>query len=746
MNLIATVSQKGNVDVWRYNGQRVFGTVSDDETEDSVNAVAWRPDGRMLAAQQAKGNIVLIDSFTGKIAHDLSSVESLSPLPDWSSVTHTEQSSGVSQLSLTQWVTCNTAHIVSQGWDGQAESDPFIESNDSIAKSASNLPRALAAVDVELSLPKLSTLPPTSSDSDVFSTRTAVDSIFHAALSDHPSRDLSENVDVLFTRASPTSVNVRIFNTFEVGQIDLCQALPRQLPSARTMACASNTSSRHHYFVIGFGEHGQSSSPNSQLVRLDLRFLKQTSNYLPLVAEKSTQLQNLLRYLRQIQSQLAAEVRTAFDLPARFLSNIDEELKEHDSSSDFRSATFHLIVTGECDPRLKGWLVDQVGERGLKRWEKAVGDCLDMLRRMTSECLLPAIERSQVVLSRLKGFAKFEDSASRLGLDDKDIHAVQESVDVLTILCEDMLRDVCMELREFGAFIKWLKWEAEVEALEEDSERAEEMREAYPAEAELRTVLDYIGGPMKQSRILDYVESEAKATTSDNPATDDGAQFLARYIAGRSKTEGDRNLPKLGALLARLEKQTDRIFEKTATALRKNIVVSHVAELSQAYSKVDCQIVTPNLDETSEELHLTSVQPEQSAILQYEIVQTARSGYHKQSPTSRVPIQLPDGAEVLDAKFMHNGDLMVLSSTRERRELLYLGRTSGTGSSGNANAVEWITKHTFANGQMTGGLKPGSLTLTDSNDKQAVVVSDESNMGFVVLAVTGGSIGDSVRG
>ena len=160
--------------------------------------------------------------------------------------------------------------------------------------------------------------------------------------------------------------------------------------------------------------------------------------------------------------------------------------------------------------------MDEVGDRGLKRWEKTVGDCLDLIRRMMSECLLPAIERCQVVISRLDGLSRFTETARRLGLDEKGIRSIREVLDVLTLLCEDLLRDVCVEIREFSAFMRWIKWEAEVEALEEGSERAEEMRESYNGEAELRMVLDYISGAMQKSRIAAYIDVSKDAVSNDS--------------------------------------------------------------------------------------------------------------------------------------------------------------------------------------------------------------------------------------
>lgn len=45
MDLIATVTQRNTIDVWRLNGQRVFGLTRDDDEDYTVNGLAWKSDG-----------------------------------------------------------------------------------------------------------------------------------------------------------------------------------------------------------------------------------------------------------------------------------------------------------------------------------------------------------------------------------------------------------------------------------------------------------------------------------------------------------------------------------------------------------------------------------------------------------------------------------------------------------------------------------------------------------------------------
>jgi anaphase-promoting complex subunit 4 len=63
-------------------------------------------------------------------------------------------------------------------------------------------------------------------------------------------------------------------------------------------------------------------------VPMDLRFVSASSKYLSLLASRSTALQNLLRYIHQVQVQMANEWKATQDLPGKFLRNINETLGE----------------------------------------------------------------------------------------------------------------------------------------------------------------------------------------------------------------------------------------------------------------------------------------------------------------------------------------------------------------------------------------------------------------------------------
>lgn len=108
------------------------------------------------------------------------------------------------------------------------------------------------------------------------------------------------------------------------------------------------------------------------VIPIDLRFVYTPNGYLSLLASKATQLQNLLRYVHQVQILMSTEWKAAQDLPRKFLANINETLAQR-NNSDIVKELYHLIATGHANSIMKEWLRDDLGERV----------CLDNIGTMT---------------------------------------------------------------------------------------------------------------------------------------------------------------------------------------------------------------------------------------------------------------------------------------------------------------------------------------------------------------------------
>ena len=173
-----------------------------------------------------------------------------------------------------------------------------------------------------------------------------------------------------------------------------------------------------------------------------------------------------------------------------------------------------------------------------------------------------------------------------------------------------------VEVREFLAFVKWLRLEVEVQALDDGSERKQEIREGGGEGIEYRVVLDYLGGSLERSKLWLFVGGGGMDTTVSAPgmkqafkngkAANESSMFWlnggdsesgyyetykkARRAAAtaastntgrvdKSPSNADKPMPKLDQLLARLGRQCETVFAQIAASLRKSIMYSHMLEL-----------------------------------------------------------------------------------------------------------------------------------------------------------------------
>ena len=186
---------------------------------------------------------------------------------------------------------------------------------------------------------------------DLFGSRASLDSVFRP-------REDNGAVDVLIAGFDHGSIHLTIYDSFVIGALDIGMCSPK-LAGSEILLHASHPYSSTHILLARSGEVGDR---HLFLVPLDLRFIRSSGTYLSLLASKSTQLQNLLRYIGQAQRAMQACWKTAQDLPTKFIRNVDEALQEH-SYCDFINAAYHLVVTGDCYAPMKEWLVDELAER-----------------------------------------------------------------------------------------------------------------------------------------------------------------------------------------------------------------------------------------------------------------------------------------------------------------------------------------------------------------------------------------------
>ena len=384
-------------------------------------------------------------------------------------------------------------------------------------------------------------------------------------------------------------------------------SLPNDGQKYQAVQHAAHSSSSKH--VLIFQSSTVEKGQRLHFVALHLNFLDQVNPYyLSTLAAKITSLINLLRYLSQLSVHLSLELRGVFEVPHKFINNLRTTLSNiADGPNDVLLAMYQLVVTGVCIDEVRDWLVDEIGERNLKRWEKATLHGMETIRRLVFESLLPAVERCQIIISRLEGLAEFNKSSQPLGLCLQDLRRVMGLVECINLLGHHLLLAVNREMDSFLAFIKWLKLEVEIQGLEREnlgSPRSERLEEtsAKRDEINMRDVLEYVRILTGNSEMNAFLRPSLDAQGSllggkpyEWPESQPVANFYETFGNILRTKNPDSPRPRLNNLVSKVHSETSFVFKSIAETLRKSILQHPVGSVSgYSISTLAARLVSRN--------------------------------------------------------------------------------------------------------------------------------------------------------
>ncbi|KAK5069628.1 hypothetical protein LTR64_008309 [Lithohypha guttulata] len=769
------------IEIYRLTGQKVW-TISIDSNDGAIGVidVAWRDDGVILAVVTSDNMVRLVNSFSGKVVHSYSSTSAVPPpaaetdapkSPSKKRKSAAREQEPQKRRCIPTCIHYSTHFSDTKSAQTQlrsAKKERGVELDDLLGfnvdveqtlKLKADLPREIANIDVEQFLPKLATLPANGmGDDDVFSSRTSIDTMFHPVI--NGGRHMT---DITTIAQSDGHVHLRVFDSFEVGDVDLNNTpnKPKGCRFGKVRQVAGHPLSKKLCVMVEEeavkpstrqkqpSSDATSSRPSLHSLSLNLDFLEQSSLTFPILATKATQLHNLLRYLRQIESQMAREVKTAFDLPVRFLRNLEEDLKEQDGEgSTFKTSAYHALLTGEVHGKFKEWLAEVLGDRGVKRWDKAVHECLELVRRLVNENWNPAVERAGVVVSRLTGLAMAD---ATFGVDQEILDGLQDTVSVMAVLGEDLLRDVGAEITGFNAFMQWLKREVEMAGLEDTSEKLDEMREASD-HADVGKVITYISEGLNSTSVKKYIQE-----TGSEPAVEieKGPTLYEQFKKNREAGQKLDSLWSLKSLTDRLGQQTGKMFQQVAMKLRKGVKVEYLCRAGDALDEVLCQCrmvrvhgkdELDNIEDSGadEDGKQSTEEPDDIHSKEYDlsepwllapssemagtiVCERSRTGGFATPFERSLICTVPDVTKVLDLKFADDKELLVL--------VVCAGRTKIVSVTLGASPLH-SERHVFggqSDGYVKAGLQPGKLEVNGRKGRRTVTVLDEQGRGYGVF-------------
>ncbi len=218
---------------------------------------------------------------------------------------------------------------------------------------------------------------------------------------------------------------------------------------------------------------------------------------------------------------------------------------------------------------------------------------LENLRALIHENMIPALQRATIILSRLRGIARFEESSNDIGFTAAQITKLIDIVQCLYAASYKMLRMAMKELVLFAKFSSWLRLEIDKLA---SSTLTDELLERQ-ANVDCPKVLKYIKEYLTTSPMsIFFNDVEKEDYTRDWEQAEDGASLremlekqIRRYQTGQPYMKA---LPQLEFLVNYLTSRSANVLKDIAETQRRRVRFAPTTKLEMdgGISKYDVRM------------------------------------------------------------------------------------------------------------------------------------------------------------
>lgn len=205
---------------------------------------------------------------------------------------------------------------------------------------------------------------------------------------------------------------------------------------------------------------------------------------------------------------------------------------------------------------------------------------LQNLRNLLHENMLPALERTTLILSRLSGIARFHEQDDYVGFSNTDITRLVDVLTALNLVCHKALLIVMEELDLFRMFSSWVRITIDRVSTSNMSDEIME-KEALLDPAK---VLRYIERYLVTSPLALFFEKLPQETYDKDRASvldcskvlDEVDQQLRNEERGKPFKKA---LPQMRFLVDLLAHKAEQIFETIADARKRDVRFGQAVKL-----------------------------------------------------------------------------------------------------------------------------------------------------------------------
>ncbi|OMO76546.1 hypothetical protein CCACVL1_15575 [Corchorus capsularis] len=419
-DLLAMVTEDSKILLHRFNWQRLW-TISPGKC---ITSLCWRPDGKAIAVGLEDGTIALHDVENGKLLRSLKS---------------------------------HTVAVVSLNW----EEDGQVIRDDSVLKYEDRTSRFFPPA------PRVPRMPGLVSGDTGF-----MDD------SEDSFRELSnssyQRFNILCSGDKDGSICFSIFGIFPIGKINIQklsiptpfvneQATYRLLHASISKVALSKDLC--HLIVMCSGElkHDEIEPQERQLglhglhcLLLDTSIFWKRKNELHQVAQQASNIEDLIEVIRTSLSVMSKQWSDAMRTFHEKFDSLSRLIVDHGLDSSPQEEFLSLLGGARTSPPIHQFLVNSLGELGVKRVSKVVCGAGKELQHVVLDHLQPASEIIGFRLGELRGLSRWRTRFQSIGLDGTLINDATEKSGMLLVQVERFMRVLSSVVQHFSNFFNWL--------------------------------------------------------------------------------------------------------------------------------------------------------------------------------------------------------------------------------------------------------------------------------------------------
>ncbi|KXS15948.1 hypothetical protein M427DRAFT_134745 [Gonapodya prolifera JEL478] len=434
-----------------------------------ATSLAWREDGRVLAVGCDDGAVRLLDAEEGNVLHEF-----VLPVP----VSHEDaDAAAVVALDWTRHVDAN-AHrdrSLPPATDFLPPLPPY---------SKASLPGAAQgqAPESALFLPTL------------LSTPTSPDTHTHTPSPLERARD--DPIDVLVAVTADGGVHLVAYGVFYLGAVTLPEdvadrpdgdtdpdipsvhpsfhhpeddAAPAPRPLKHPLIESARISpdlSRLHIAVSALltdplppPDPFSASTRVLHALTIDTRHVHARPRLVARLAGGYVAYKRIAGYVAQGVRQAEKEWTVVKALVGRWRDRLSGRLSDMGDRTDAATSLLLFVGAGTCSSAVEEWLVREVGEQGLRSWEKTVDNGLMQLRQLCHAHLIPAVERIMAIVADLVAVAESDQTFQpSMTLNASAARACVKLASQMAGRLLQLADEVDEARRCMWEFAKWCKW------------------------------------------------------------------------------------------------------------------------------------------------------------------------------------------------------------------------------------------------------------------------------------------------